>query len=213
MNAFTTLIRGLIALVAFLNIFGGIVSGVWLAVLGEWGAIGIGIIAMLAAKFLIGVALLPTFVIGLALLPTFALGGAAFLARRTRYRIFVAAFLSQLYIAALMTVWCLTVMRLFLLRMHSPAALTPTLIWSYGVAVGPWAYLASKEPQEESGPSSAIAARFCELAYLVAMVMVRFFEPTVAAVVAVFGGIMLVNTLFQMALGFPSARATARPPL
>jgi hypothetical protein len=46
MQAFLALIVVLSAPLWFLNMFGGIISGVWLAILGEWGSIGYGVAAL-----------------------------------------------------------------------------------------------------------------------------------------------------------------------
>ena len=42
-----------------LNIFGGIASGIWLAFLGEWGGIGVGLIATIGGAFFCSLLLLP----------------------------------------------------------------------------------------------------------------------------------------------------------
>jgi hypothetical protein len=42
-----------------LNFFGGIVSGIWLAVLGQWWAIGYGIAGLFFSSTLLGFAMMP----------------------------------------------------------------------------------------------------------------------------------------------------------
>ena len=44
---------------SLVNIFGGIVSGIWLAILGEWGVIGTGVLAMLISGMALGIAMMP----------------------------------------------------------------------------------------------------------------------------------------------------------
>ena len=41
-----------------LNALGGIVSGIWLAFLGEWRAIGLGLLFGLGGAFIIGIAMM-----------------------------------------------------------------------------------------------------------------------------------------------------------
>lgn len=37
--------------IMLLNVFGGIVSGIWLAILGQWGSIGVGILIIAVGGF------------------------------------------------------------------------------------------------------------------------------------------------------------------
>ena len=51
---------GLLAIpIIILNSVGGIAAAIWLAVLGDWAVLLGGIVAMAAATFLIGIALIP----------------------------------------------------------------------------------------------------------------------------------------------------------
>jgi hypothetical protein len=47
--------------VMLLNFWGGIVGGIWLAILGKWDLIGLGIVSMLISSFGLGLALTPGF--------------------------------------------------------------------------------------------------------------------------------------------------------
>ena len=44
MKALMGLIAALSAPIMILNVLGGIVSGIWLAILGQWGTVGLGIV-------------------------------------------------------------------------------------------------------------------------------------------------------------------------
>ena len=46
-----------------LNLTGGIVAGIWLAVLGEWWAIGLGVGLFFVSSFGLALALMPSFVV------------------------------------------------------------------------------------------------------------------------------------------------------
>jgi hypothetical protein len=81
---------------------GGIVSGIWLAILGEWGPIGIGILALFISGFVVSILLMPG-----ALL---ALPGAFFAERGWTPLFWLFALVSNFYIAALIAVWCAAIM-------------------------------------------------------------------------------------------------------
>ena len=57
-------------LLLVLNALGGIVSGIWLGVIGEWWALGVGLVGLFVSPFLVTILLIP----GLL----FAAPGAAF---------------------------------------------------------------------------------------------------------------------------------------
>lgn len=42
-----------------LNTLGRVVSGIWLALLGEWWALGVGAIGLILSQFLISILLMP----------------------------------------------------------------------------------------------------------------------------------------------------------
>ena len=76
-----------------LNTFGGIVAGIWLALRGDWGSIGIGLVLLVVAPFILGI----------ALLPSLALAAGAIAARRSRVAILGLGTLSVIYVSALVT--------------------------------------------------------------------------------------------------------------
>jgi len=45
--------------IMMLHILLGVISGLWLAIVGEWGAIGLGILFLVLSPILIGIALMP----------------------------------------------------------------------------------------------------------------------------------------------------------
>jgi hypothetical protein len=97
------------------------------------------------------------------------------------------------------TIWCVSVFGLFISRAtHSTG--WPLLIWSFGVAVGPWTYMAQREPDNEF---AGMTAFFAQIAYLV-MALAYVFEVTNTPVqsTAVFGFIMIIGSLFQTHLAY-----------
>ena len=119
-----------------LNVLGGIVSGIWLAVLRDWGAIGLGV----------GLFLVSTLVLGIAIMPSLLLAAPAamFAERGKTVGVLFFSTLSSLYILALITVWCCVIFFVFV-KGATAANYIPRLIWSYGAATGPWAYMASQD--------------------------------------------------------------------
>jgi hypothetical protein len=144
-----------------LNAFGGIVAGIWLAVVGNWGTIGWGTAAIF----------LSTFGISLALLPGMALAGLAayFAERGYKLLFYFFALLSSLYTVAVIALWCGTVLYFFASRADSSSVI-PLLLWSYGVATGPFAYMASKEGDDAF--ASIAATFFGQVGYVVSVAMV-----------------------------------------
>lgn len=179
-----------------LNALGGVVSGLWLAFLGQWGVIGLGILGVFTAHFAIAIALLPSAALGVAA------GVAA--ERKSRFAFYSLAALSSLYVAALITAWCLFVLTTFLRRADAHSWI-PILVWSYGVAMAPWAWLASKEVEGGGGDASATAVFFGQLAYVVLMLMISFSRPSQFTGWIVFGCIMLIGSVLQLAIGFTAA--------
>jgi hypothetical protein len=59
MKALVGLISALSIPLMLLNMLGGIVSGIWLAILGEWGAVGAGVLGLFVSTSLLGFALMP----------------------------------------------------------------------------------------------------------------------------------------------------------
>ena len=59
MRALLGLMSVLAVPLMIVNMLGGIVSGIWLAVLGEWGAIGYGIAALVVSGLVLSIVLMP----------------------------------------------------------------------------------------------------------------------------------------------------------
>ena len=126
------ILMGLIAALSFplmiLNLLGGIISGVWLAILGEWGTIGNGLLFLFTSTFLIGFALMPSLLLDVPAVYCAEKG-------KTIGLVFFGG-LSSVYTLALVTVWCCGILYMFV-KDATSASLIPRLIWSYGVATGP----------------------------------------------------------------------------
>jgi len=192
MKALVGLISAVSIPLMLLNMLGGVVSGIWLAVLGEWGAIGTGILSLFVSTSLLGFALMP----GLL----FAAPAAFCMEKGKSFGLVFFAALSSIYTMGLITVWCCAVLFYFV-RDATATTLIPLLIWSYGVATGPWSYMASKDQgQGGEGFASTMATFLAELAYVVIILLILFSPITKLGAIKVFGGFMAVGCILQLTL-------------
>ena len=171
-----------------LNMLGGIISGIWLAILGGWATIGFGILILIVAPHLLRWSLqLPA--------AFFAWPMKYFSDKGKTFGTIVTASLSSLYTIAILTIWCCAIFFLFMMRTE-PGTLIPHLIWSYGIAIGPWGYLASKE--QNNVP--ALSAFLAELAYLTLMLFVLFTTITSYDAIHIFAMFMAVALALEIVM-------------
>jgi|ERR1051326_464563 hypothetical protein len=192
MKVLTAIVTALSVPLMILNMLGAVVSGIWLLVMGEWRPVLLGILFFFSSSLLLGLALMPILLF---------VAPAMWLAER-RKTLWVLCFgaLSSAYTLSLVTIWCCAVLFLFV-KDATSSSLIPRLIWSYGVATGPWSYMASKEQGPEGeGFASTIATFFAQLAYLAIMLFVLFTEITTVGVIKVFAVFMLVGLIIQLTL-------------
>jgi len=173
-----------------LNIGGGIVSGVWLAVVRDWPAIFLGILCFLVSTVAISWVFIPSTLL--------AVPAACFFKHGKTVGFVCFSSLASLYSYAVITVWCCGILFVFL-KDATELALVPRLVWSYGVATEPFAYMALKETWAGAeGTASQLATFFAQLAYFIIMLLVIFSTITPLGVIGVFGGFMLVSFIAQM---------------
>jgi hypothetical protein len=169
-----------------LNVFGFIVSGIWLLILGQWGSVLFGFAVSMIAPTGLGLALFP----GMAI----AAPGIFFANRKVTIGVYFFGFLSSVFIYVLISVWCGGITFYFLKDAPS-RAFWPLLIWSYGVATSPWTYMA----QKDGSPTSLLAAFFAQVAFIMMMVSVAF-GLDVPDGFQVFALVMMVGVVFHMRL-------------
>ena len=92
MNKIENLFIGAVVPLSLLNIFGGVVSGVWLAILGEWRVIGTGVLALFVSGMALGLAMMPGLI--------FSLPAAAMLERGNKIGGYIFTFLSLGFFAS-----------------------------------------------------------------------------------------------------------------
>jgi len=187
MNAFAKLATVLSVPLGLINMLGGIVAGIWLAILSEWGIIGYGIAALFVSGIGLGIAMMP----GLL----FAAPAAALHEKGNKIGFYIFGFLGALYTIAILTVWCIAVL-FFFAKQANADSIIPILIWSYGVATGPIAWMAQKEMQG-GNEYSMISTFFAQVAYLLVIIAILLFRVSLLDVTILFGVIMFIGLIFQ----------------
>lgn len=191
-------LTGALALVLMpINMLGGIVAGIWLAILGEWGSIGYGLMFGIGGAFLIGLAMMPGMLFA---------GPAVMLHEKgNRFGFYTFGFLSTLYQVAVLSTWCMFILFFFAKRADASSAI-PLLLWSYGAATGPIAYLAQKDLQS-GNEYATISAFFSQAGFLLVAIVILVARPSNLTVLLIFGAVMLIAMLFQLASAFSQERA------
>jgi hypothetical protein len=188
--------------VLILNMFGSIVSGIWLAWISEWHAIVQGLIGIFTAHWFLYLVFAPGMRLTSAALPMLEKGKIVFAAP--------LLMLSNLYINAVVAAWCLLVMWYFVADTNSDNVL-PLMIWSYGVALAPFQYMAQQQrPGEDS--ASLISAMAAQIAYVMAAVSVLLFSASEQIVVAIFVVALLCASIIELVYAYVSFRLE-HPPL
>lgn len=179
--------------IVFMNLLGGIVSGIWLAILGEWAVIGAGLLAAIGGTLPISFALMPVMLLALPM---------AKLVERGRLGLgMIFAIPVSVYTIFIMSAWCYLVF-LAAFRVADERHAIPVLLWSYGAATGPWTYMASKEAQGGDGGSSAVSVFFITFGYLIMIASRLILGASFQACITAFAVVMLLLFAYQIAYGF-----------
>jgi hypothetical protein len=181
------------------NTLGGIVAAVWLAVLGQWGAIGAGLGVMLIAHF--GIAF--------AMLPQIALGTPSVLLYGKGHRLLGAVFALPplIYLYGVITLWCGAVLWYSMMRVTTATMLIPMILWSYTVATAPWSYMAS----QENNLTSSVPVFVLEVGYIIMGLMILFGQPTFFDVMGVFVAVMAIAVVLTWAYVGVALRKQSTP--
>ncbi len=175
-----------------MNMLGGVVSGIWLIILHEWRPLIVGLLSLFFATFIISLALLPTY---LLILPAGKLFERGHIILGS-----ILAFPVSVYTTFIMAAWCHGIFNFFL-DMSSPRTVIPMLLWSYGVAIGPWSYMAQRESEGSSGfQSASLYVFFISIAYLVMIALYLFAGADRPARAAALSLIMLVALITQLSI-------------
>lgn len=187
MKAFARLVSVLAVPIRIMNIFGGIVSGIWLAILGDWKLIGYGILALIVSN--IGLSL----VMALGLI--FVGPAANMIEKGNKIGVFFLGLLSTIYNVGVLTAWCILVL-IFYTNHTDAASIIPVLIWSYGIATNPIVWLAKKD-LESGNEHAMITTFFIAVAYILTILAILLVEVSLLNILVLFGVVMSIGIIVQ----------------
>ncbi len=145
-----------------LDVLGGIVGGVWLGILGTWQPLVSGFLLPIGFVLFYWLIMLPE--IGLESLATYMFK------KRLRVLPSILDLFGALYKYSVLGSWIFTVFVVFVGQATS-STYVPSFLWGFSIAASPLAYMASKEPPEET--ASWIAVCVAQIYYL--MLSLSFF--------------------------------------
>jgi len=113
--------------------------------------------------------------------------------------------LSTVYAVGVLTGWCVLVLVCYTENVDANT-LTPVLIWSYGIATAPIAFLAQKELQ--SGNEFAmILTFFIQLAYILTILAILLVGLLLRDVLILFGSVMSIGIVVQFSIAYLSDKS------
>ena len=188
MNSFEKTAENLIAPLGFVYICVWLISGIWLAVLGDWGLIAYGVTVSFISIFGLVSALMPGML--------FAGPAAAFKKNNKRLGFFIFGCLTTFYSMMVMSVWCLAIIHFFL-KESDAGSFTPTLLWSYCVAIGPILWISSKDIQSKDR-YAINSTVFAQMAWLFLVFVNILITLPLGWNIALFTMVMLAGFTFQV---------------
>jgi hypothetical protein len=190
--------------IAILNFAGGIVGGIWLAVLGQWSLLGVGLGAAIASTMILGLILMPGML--------FAAPAAAAIDKGHYFIGTLSGIIALLWTNVVVVAWCVVTF-FYCFEQSKSGSILPYLLWAYSVATGPWTYMASREAQADPNSPSSTTAFFACLggAAMMATCLVMT-KPTFYAVAFAFIVPMAVSFLFQITIYALTVRANSEHP-
>jgi len=192
MEAIARLLTIVATPLSIFNMLGGIVSVIWLAILGEWWLIGYGILAIMFSGMLLGFAMLP----GMLL----AAPAVAMMEKNIKIGGYFFGLLSTIYTLGVLSAWCILVL-LYYIDTATSDSIIPVLIWSYSVALAPIMWLAQKDLQ--SGNENAmISTFFIEIAYIFSILGILFIGVSLIDVIVIFAVIISIGMIMQFYMAF-----------
>jgi hypothetical protein len=141
-----------------LNFLGGMVSGVWLMILGDWGTFFFGLGYMFAGAFILSFFMLPVILLAM---PAAAAG------QRSAALGFALAMPALLWTYGLVAVSCAYIFSAVVSQAEN--VLVPYLLWGYAVALAPWTFMASKEGRDGYAGMIVFFAQLGTIAMIIAV--------------------------------------------
>lgn len=193
MESLTRIFTVLTVPLIIINMFGSVASGIWLAILGEWGIIGYGILALAVAGWGIILAMIPGIV--------FEAPATIMIEKDIKFGGYLFGFLSCLYVMGVLVTWCVLVL-IYYIKQANHDSMIPMLIWSYGIATGPIAWLAKKALQSDDEYALLVASWFIQVAYLLTILGILFAGMSLLNALILFGVIMAIGLVVQFSVTY-----------
>ncbi len=166
-------IIGILAIpIVLLNVVGSIVGGIWLACLGEWELIGIGVLLLFTSPCFLSLLMLPGSLIS---------GVAMGFAKKNKSIFYLLGFLSQIYVDLLIVATCVFAFVICSSYYREPIGVNyiPYLLWSWGMALTPWQFFASKEPDNKTSMTTVFLASIFYYLFLISI----FISPIMTLII------------------------------
>jgi hypothetical protein len=148
--------------IMLLNMVGGIVGGIWLAIIGEWRLIGIGLFLFFTFHWILSIIMIPSMLISRVAL--------YFLEKKNKIA-YLFGYLVQVYTNILIIGTC--IFAFFICSRFYNGDIDfnyiPYLLWSWGMALGPWQFFASKEPHNEFSAVTLFSASIFYFLFLISI--------------------------------------------
>ena len=113
--------------------------------------------------------------------------------------------MALLYVYGLITAWCVAMLWYFMERVTTANLLIPLLLWSSAVAIGPWAYIGSKE----DGLGSSLTIFFAQVGYVTAGLMILLGHFAFGDVMEAFIVVMSVGLMMSLIFVGESSRGAS----
>ncbi len=182
-----------------LNTFGGIIAGIWLAILGEWGHIGTGLLLAIGGPWFLSIPL------GISML---VLAPMLMLLEKVKNVVFQVPFAvaGASVTLGIMIAWAYLCQYL-LVGEATSRTLIPLLLWTYGAITGPFVFMAQKDQQAGGNEYSLIALFFYQIAAIINMVIIGFFDFDIEETLPFFLGTMAIAMIIQVVIMIAQTKA------
>jgi len=177
---FNTQIEILILGIKILNKAASIVGGIWLAVSGELALIGIGIIFMFTSHWILFILMIPGLLLA-GVTMKFYENNNVILGH-------LFGFISQLYTNILIFATCFFAFIVCsnFYKGDVGVGYIPYLLWSWSMALTPWQFFASKEPENEFSAITLFSISVFYTLFLISM----FISPLITLIIIIIFGVV-----------------------
>lgn len=152
-----------VAFVALVNNFGSIVAAIWLAALGEWSLLLIGLAFIILSKWIISILLLPNILMG-----SLSMSLSSKVSKVKRSLGSVLGWLGVFYTNILMASMSALIFSYFVTwsTETSVGTIFPYVLGSYVIAMTPWMALAQDDQKAGGNDFSLLTVFFAQVGYI-----------------------------------------------